>query len=151
MTDYEPGTPMPERTARPAGTWLTTAREMHDGVAVVRVGGEIDVLTAPKLATAIDDAQTTDTGDAPYGLIVDLSDVTFMASSGLTVLAAGAQPNPRGTRLAVVASHPATLRPMQLTGLTDLLSVYPTVAEAHAALRTTRPSDDRHTQAEQSG
>ncbi|AFU02528.1 STAS domain-containing protein [Nocardia brasiliensis] len=150
MTDYEPGIPPPERTARPAGTWLTTAREMLDGVAVVRVGGEIDVLTAPKLATAIDDAQTTDT---PHALIVDLSEVTFMASSGLTVLAAGAQPNPRGTRLVVVASHPATLRPMQLTGLTDLLSVYPTVAEARAALRTTpaEPSEDRHTQAEQSG
>ncbi|WP_148310976.1 STAS domain-containing protein [Nocardia brasiliensis] len=150
MTDNEPGTPTPERAARPAGTWLTTAREMRDGVAVVRVGGEIDVLTAPKLATAIDDAQTT---DAPHGVIVDLSEVTFMASSGLTVLAAGAQPNPRGTRLVVVASHPATLRPMQLTGLTDLLSVYPTLAEAHAALRPTHaePAEDRHTQAEQSG
>jgi anti-sigma B factor antagonist len=54
-----------------------------DGETVVRVAGEVDIDTAPKLRTALGDALRS---DAP--VVLDLAAVTFMDSSGFGVLAA---------------------------------------------------------------
>jgi anti-anti-sigma factor len=103
-----------------------------DKAAVLEVSGEIDMVTAPQLQQAIDEAWRADAG-AP-AVVVDLSEVTFLASAGLAVLAASTRGAPEAARLLVVAHGPATARPIQLTGLTEFLDLYPTAAEALAAL-----------------
>ncbi|MEV0763678.1 anti-sigma factor antagonist [Nocardia sp. NPDC050435] len=135
MTNNNAG-PKTERDLRPAGTRLSLESTVLDGVTVLRIGGEIDVLTAPHLGAALDAALAADA--ANHGVAVDLQAVTFLASAGLSVLAAQVRQDPRESRIAVVADNSATLRPMQLTGLIDLLIVRPTLAEACAQLRANR-------------
>jgi anti-sigma B factor antagonist len=53
-----------------------------NGTAVVAVTGEVDLYTAPRLWDALDSAIAA----TPRQLIVDLSGVTFLDSSGLNVL-----------------------------------------------------------------
>jgi anti-sigma B factor antagonist len=57
-------------------------QEQSGSLPLLRVRGEIDILTAPRLKEAIVAALT---GDVP-SLILDLSDVGFLDSSGLQVL-----------------------------------------------------------------
>jgi anti-sigma B factor antagonist len=63
-------------------TGLSCRSYDHDGVAVVAASGEIDLATASSFRTALIDAVADRAGD----LVVDLSDVTFMDSTGLGAL-----------------------------------------------------------------
>ena len=63
-----------------AGVEIKTRRE-GDSVTVAVVG-EIDLSTADALAAAIRDAEETEIGR----IVVDLSDLTFLDSTGLAVL-----------------------------------------------------------------
>ena len=63
---------------------ITTSVAHRDGAAVVSVGGEIDLSTAPAFEEAIAEALEVN----PPVLAIELSEVTFMASVGLRILAA---------------------------------------------------------------
>ena len=82
--------------------------------------GEVDSSSAPALRAGLDgvlDAGATD-------ITVDLNGVTFLDSAGLCVLAAAHRRAARaGIRLRVLATSRAVIRPMQITGLYDLLDV----------------------------
>ncbi|MET8649683.1 STAS domain-containing protein [Nocardia aurea] len=117
-----------------SGTQMESAVEAIGAVRVLRVSGEIDVLTAPRLHAGIEEALRAAPAEGADGVVVDLSNVTFLASAGLAVLAEYVQPANQRDRLVVVANSSATLRPMSLTGLTDLLRVCQTLEDAHAAL-----------------
>jgi anti-sigma B factor antagonist len=81
--------------------------------------GEIDSSTAPLLRQHID--AVLDGGDVTE-LTVDLDGVTFLDSAGLCVLAAAHRRTlDSQVRLRVLASSRAVIRPMQITGLWDLL------------------------------
>jgi anti-sigma B factor antagonist len=85
---------------------------------VVRAMGEIDSSSAPalraELATVLD--------LAPPEIVLDLCGITFLDSAGLSVLAAAHR---RATaddiRLRVLVSGRAVVRPLQITGLWQLL------------------------------
>jgi anti-anti-sigma factor len=87
------------------------------------------MLTAPRLQTAIRAAHRKD----PAGLIVDLSDVEFLSSAGMHVLAVTHEELTPQTRFAVVAEGPGTSRPLKITGLTDFIDLFSTL---DAALNT---------------
>ena len=55
-----------------------------DGLVVLSVSGAVDILNAPRLTDAICNALTR----APAGLIVDLTEVNFLASVGMSILVA---------------------------------------------------------------
>ncbi|MGH3561957.1 MAG: STAS domain-containing protein [Mycobacterium sp.] len=110
---------------------ITVSVEHRDGIAVIVVGGEIDMNTAPALEAAVADVLA----EEPAALIVQLSAVDFMGSAGLRILVAAQQQIGAGARVAVVANGPATRRPIQLTGLDETLSLYPTLDEAVTAVR----------------
>ncbi|EWC59229.1 Anti-sigma F factor antagonist (spoIIAA-2) [Actinokineospora spheciospongiae] len=63
---------------------VTATVERGEGRVVVRVSGEVDMATAPVLAEALDRAFT---GGDPARVVVDLTGVSFFASSGLALLA----------------------------------------------------------------
>jgi anti-anti-sigma factor len=99
-------------------------------VAVVSVSGEVDMLTAPQLEQGIRAALAQN----PAGLVVDFTDVEFLASAGMGVLVAVHDEVSPGIRFCVVAEGPATSRPLKLVGIADLIKLYPTREEALAAL-----------------
>lgn len=72
--------------------------------------------------------------ERPAALIVDLSDVEFLASAGMAALVEGKRVAAADTELVVVAEGPATSRPLVITGLTELITVYPTLADAVTGL-----------------
>ncbi|MDQ7802807.1 STAS domain-containing protein [Amycolatopsis sp. A133] len=115
-------------TAVPFGEFRI-ARTEQDEAVVVEVAGDVDTTTAPALVQAADEALA----DQPPVLVVDLSRVEFLASPGLTALLTIHRNAGSGTAVRIVVSGRATLRPIQLTGLEDSLSLYPTREAALAA------------------
>jgi anti-anti-sigma factor len=115
---------MPEQDA------IATAVVYQDGIAVLTVGGDIDLATVPALEAAIDEALIP----KPTGLVIDLTDVGFLASAGLQALVATHSNVSPSAHFAVVANSAATSRPIQLTGLDQIFELYPTLDEALSAV-----------------
>ena len=89
-----------------------------DSSAAVRAVGEIDSTTAPLLNQHLGGLLDTDVRE----LTVDLGGVTFLDSAGLCVLATAHRRAARqDVRMRVLASSRAVVRPLQITGLWDLL------------------------------
>jgi anti-sigma B factor antagonist len=89
-----------------------------DSSATVRVVGEIDSTTAPLLSQHLGGLLDTDVRE----LTVDLGGVTFLDSAGLCVLATAHRRTVRqDVRMRVLAGSRAVVRPLQITGLWDLL------------------------------
>jgi anti-sigma B factor antagonist len=75
--------------------------------------------------------------------VIELSQVQFMASVGLRILVAAQEKVGESVQVAVVASSRATSRPIELTGLDKVFSLYPTLDEALLAVRT-NPTGPEH-------
>ena len=108
-------------TAAPASDLVSigVTGSVDTGV-LLTVTGEVDSSTAPSLRAAVDSAFA----DRVPTLTVDLDGVTFLDSAGLCVLAgAHRRAVEDGVVLRVVASTRAVIRPLQITGLYDLLAV----------------------------
>jgi anti-sigma B factor antagonist len=103
-----------------------------DRVAVVSVSGVIDMLTSPQLETAIDGALE----QQPAGIVVDFTEVEFLASAGMGVLVAAHDKAGSEVTFSVVADGPATSRPLKLVGIADIVSLYPNLDDALAAYNT---------------
>lgn len=102
----------------------------HEGSAlIVRVTGELDLVTTPKLEESIGAAL----GIGPTVLVIDLTEVRFLASGALSALVAAHQAGADRTMVRVVAASRATLLPLQATGLGQVLAIFPTQQEALAA------------------
>jgi anti-sigma B factor antagonist len=109
---------------------LDIGTSVVDGRTVVQVVGEIDVYTAPQLRERLD--AEIDAGR--YDVVVDLSGVTFMDSTGLGVLVGRLKQirlNDGSMRL--VCAHDRVLKVFVITGLDKVFAIYPTVGEAVAA------------------
>jgi anti-sigma B factor antagonist len=109
---------------------LDIGTSVVDGRTVVQVVGEIDVYTAPQLRERLD--AEIDAGR--YDLVVDLSGVSFMDSTGLGVLVGRLKQirlNDGSMRL--VCAHDRVLKVFVITGLDKVFALYPTVDEALSA------------------
>lgn len=105
-------------TSRTAGT-----------VVVVEVCGEIDLATADRVAAAVE----AGLAGAPTALVLDLTEVSFLDSAGLSLLARAHMAAGERTPFRVVATQRAVLNPIQLTGMDKMLNLFDTVAGALAA------------------
>ena len=94
--------------------------------AVLAVTGTVDMLTASTLEAAIAGAIAPN----PTAVIVDLTDVDFLASHGMRVLIEAHNSMAPEMVFIVVADGSITARPMKLIGLTEIITVYPTLGEA---------------------
>lgn len=108
---------------------MTVARADLGVHAVVEVRGEVDAMTAPRLVEAVTAALD---GERP--VVVDLTEVTFLDSAGLSALVRTTERGEqRGEPLRLVVDHNRpVLRPIQLTGLEDRLALYDSVEDATA-------------------
>src|SRR5947208_9753654 len=83
---------------------------------IVVVDGEVDILTAPKLAAAVKD------DDAFDALVLDVAKMPFISSSGLRVVVSlHRRLARRGGGVAVVAAQPFVKRILEMVGLIDAL------------------------------
>lgn len=98
------------------------------GWTVLPVRGEIDALTAPDLQRAIlDQLETT------HALVIDLSEVTFLDSSGLSVLVSTMKMIATiGGRLKLVIDSPQITTVLQITNLDQVFEISQTVEAATA-------------------
>lgn len=102
----------------------------EDGVTVVEAQGEIDLATTSQLAAALHEAALT----SPQ-VIVDLSAVTYMDSSGFgTLLGATKKLRPGGGTLYLVGCRPNIERMLVITRLNTIFSIHKNEAEARAAI-----------------
>lgn len=84
----------------------------------VTASGEVDSTSAPVLRQQLDALLDGEVRE----LVIDLGQVTFLDSAGLCVLAATHRRAVRqGVTMRVLASSRAVIRPLQITGLWDLL------------------------------
>ena len=96
-------------------------------VVVIAVHGQADLHTAPELRSAIGAALD---GGAK-GLVVDLSEATFVDSTTLGVLVGGVKRlRPNEGQLLIVCSDRNITKIFEITGLNRVFPIYETRAEA---------------------
>lgn len=106
---------------------LTVVAEMHGERAVVRVAGSIDVYAAPTFRERLE--RQIHAGNKH--LLVDLSGVSFLDSTGLSVLV-GRLKHARheGGRLELICPEGRVRQAFAITGLNKVFVIYDTLAEA---------------------
>jgi anti-anti-sigma factor len=107
--------------------------EEEDGVTVASVEGEIDLSNATELEVAISDA----VGNEAVGLVVDLANVDYLDSSGVTLLFNLARRvSRRQQEFVVVVPAEAHVREiLTLSGATEVLALRSSLPEALSQLR----------------
>lgn len=107
-----------------------TVSPRRDGeTLVLHVAGDLDVLTAPTLGTHLDVALSSALPTSV--VIVDLTDVEFLSSAGISVLVETHRLTAASDlSLRVVAEGPVTSRPLRLMRLDEVIDLYPTVEAA---------------------
>ncbi len=108
--------------------------EWRDRDVVLAVSGELDLATAPDLSESV----ALVLKKSPTAVVIDLSDVGFLASAGMSLLASTHQQLGGRAGFAVVADGPATGRPLTLVGLDEVFGIYATVDEAIIAIHAGR-------------
>lgn len=97
------------------------------GVAVITLGGEVDVYTSPQLKQEM----TALLNGGTEILIVDLSSVEYLDSTGLGVLIGGLKrARERSGDLRLVCDNVRILRIFEITGLTKIFDIFPSESAA---------------------
>jgi anti-sigma B factor antagonist len=113
---------------------MTVRTEDRGDAVVLAVTGDVDGLTAPRLAAAVAAAFRVLCGRV---LVLDLSHVRFIGSTGLRTLreSAHAAVHQRGVRplRIVIDQNRPLIRPIEIVGLDQVLALYHTVEDALAA------------------
>lgn len=101
-----------------------------DGVAIVQVGGELDLGTAPQLLTSI--SELIDSGS--HRVVLDLHELTFCDSAGLSALVR-IRKRVEQVDGALILTRPAPIvkSVLDLTGMGELIPIYSTVDQGRAA------------------
>ena len=99
--------------------------------------GRLDAVTVPALEAAIDEQL----GARHFRLIIDLSEVAYMSSSGLRVLLRARRQAQSGNGDVVLcAMNERVAEVFEMIGFNNLFRIYATSAEAAAALAKTIPA-----------
>jgi anti-anti-sigma factor len=98
-----------------------------DTTVVIHCSGVLDMLTAPVLEQHISNTLSND----PTAMIIDLTDIEFLACHGMRVLSAAQDMVSPRLPFSIIADGLATSRPMKLSGIDTLMTVHATL---HAAL-----------------
>jgi anti-sigma B factor antagonist len=115
----------------PALDGFSVTSERLGEVAVVRVAGELDMLTAPGVEAAVQDVLRSNA----TALVLDYVEVTFIDSTAMRLLWDVRNRMTRERRrFALVCGEPRVLRTLQLTGLTVALRVSRTFDDALASV-----------------
>jgi anti-anti-sigma factor len=127
--------PIPPEEESPVQT-LNLTTECHNGRAVVRLRGELDIATVDDLRRHLRAARRT------YGehVILDLTDLEFMDSHGLSaIVSCHKAVTAAAGSLALVSPRPIVRRTLEITGLDRRLDVFDSFEEAMTPRATAAP------------
>jgi anti-anti-sigma factor len=113
-------------------TQLNTTISRAPGEVVLTLVGEIDTLTASTFEAAADAMGA----DRNVTLVFDMAGVTFMDSTGLTIIAGTLRRlNRVGGRLCIRGASPMTCRLLEITGIleSEILEISPIVTGVRTA------------------
>jgi anti-sigma B factor antagonist len=92
-----------------------------EGVDIVKVSGEIHLSTAPRFRDRLE----TIIGSGDGLLVLDLTAVEFIDSTGLSVLLAGLRlVSQRHGHMALVCTNPTVLRLFEITSLDNTFAIF---------------------------
>jgi anti-sigma B factor antagonist len=101
--------------------------ERNGDTMVYRLRGSLDLATAPSLRAALLDAA----GEGPHEIIVDLSQLEFLDSTGLgALIGAHRRAMENGARVRLIVSDGPIQRLLTITGLMRIFAVYATLDAA---------------------
>jgi anti-sigma B factor antagonist len=110
---------------------LAVDHAASDDAVVVRVKGDVDSSTVDELTAHLSAALKLAAKHPARLLVVALQAVTFFGSAALNaMLDCREGGRETGTSVRLVADHETVLRPIEVTGLDQVLAVYPTLADA---------------------
>lgn len=114
---------------------LTVTSAADSQARVVSVSGEVDVHSAPSLRQGV----TAELASAAGGVIVDLSRVVFLDSTGLGALvSARTAADEKGVTLPIVCTSTRILKLFTITGLDGVFDIHDSVDSAVSSV--TRPA-----------
>src|SRR3954453_19412599 len=115
-----------------APNFVLTEEELDEASVVIRVVGEIHATTAPEFSERLNDAIAA----GKTGVVLDLTSVEFIDSTGLSVLLNGLR---RVTRvrgsMTIACANPTVMRLFEITKLDSTFEILPTCEEAIERLR----------------
>ena len=101
--------------------------EITEGLAVLAVQGEVDMHSSPRVR----EAQSKALAESEKGIVIDLSGVGYMDSSGIATLIEGLQRARRdGRNFRLVGLTAAVRDVFDLARLADVFEIFPTRDEA---------------------
>jgi anti-sigma B factor antagonist len=110
---------------------------LDDRTHLITVAGEIHVSTAPEFSRLLNAA----IGDGRTQVVLDLADVEFIDSTGLSVLLNGLRRVTRaGGRMALVCTNPTVLRLFVITRLDSTFQIVGSRGAALAAVAEPAPA-----------
>lgn len=109
-------------------------RAIDERTVAVSVSGELDLATAPSLKWSLLDSLKA----GRTCLLVDLSKVTFIDSTALSVLVGVHRRLGEEAQMAVVCTNPNVLRIFEVAGLKVAFEIFPTAEEALSYLHAPR-------------
>jgi anti-sigma B factor antagonist len=112
---------------RPPSVYAIEARDPVDGIAVLALSGELDLAAAPAIRERLADARTA----GACGIVLDMTEVTFLDSSALReLLRADAALRADGALLVLAGVRPPVERLLELTRTSGMLAAAPTLGAA---------------------
>ncbi|HEV2080564.1 MAG TPA: STAS domain-containing protein [Allosphingosinicella sp.] len=110
-----------------------TEFEDQDGIVVVRIGTErLDAAAAPAFKKALQENIT----DQPHLVILDVSSVQFLDSTGLGVFVSLLKMMGVPGVIGIVGAQAAVRRLLQITQLDRIFRLFDNISDATAALRS---------------
>jgi anti-sigma B factor antagonist len=112
---------------------LSVSEHGEGAIPVVGVSGEVDVYAAPELRERLSEILADG-----RSVVVDLTDVGFLDSTGLGALvAARTSAAERGAELPLVCTHQRILKLFTITGLDGVFTIHDSLDAALAGLAAT--------------
>jgi anti-sigma B factor antagonist len=125
MTSPRPAPTGDEPVVHSCWNGRVVGRYSHDGYTVVWAHGEIDMATAPDLMQELAEAVCAH----PCRVIVDLTQVTFMDSTGFSALVR-ARADAGNGELRLVGASGMLCEVLRVTGLEEVFPVHSTIEES---------------------
>lgn len=109
------------------GAAIDISHEKIGSSAVVRVSGDVDMTGSPRLRDEIRSAQDT----RPEQVVIDLSEVQYMDSSGLATLVEAMKiAKNKGSRLVLCSMHPKVRGIFEIARLDQYFTIVDSVDDA---------------------
>jgi anti-anti-sigma factor len=110
--------------------------EPHQQILVVTLAGSFDAVTAGQAQSYI----ATQLAGAQHQVVLDLSQVDFVSSSGVRViLEVLKQARQMGGDLRLAAAQPGPQRTLEISGMVRVLKTYPSIDEAVHSFESAEP------------